>query len=134
MNIKPFRLTAGAYLLSKDMRGREREREKFFVKENTELLFQCHLHTAEISIQYNGIILFVSFFHFFSAQSPDCRQKLSSTFSLSLYRCAIVKIALERKEKQNEWHTSETAFQTESINPPAFIGFCSKICSGLAAI
>lgn len=35
MNIKPFRLTAGAYLLSGDMRGRrekERERGEIFVK------------------------------------------------------------------------------------------------------
>lgn len=60
MNINPFRLTAGAYLLSKDMRDKKRERGRergrggknrrdflFWKKEKTELLFGCHSHSQQ---------------------------------------------------------------------------------------
>lgn len=71
MNINPFRLTAGAYLLSKDMRDKKRERgrerkgrekqERFFIlkkRENRAIVWMSFSLTAEISIRYNDINLF----------------------------------------------------------------------------
>lgn len=113
MNINPFRLTAGAYLLSKDMRDKKRERdrerkerekqERFFIlkkRENRAIVWMSFSLTAEISIRYNDINLF--FFSHPSSWSPQRMQKRSSsTFYLSLYRYAPLKIALEKNKKQN---------------------------------
>ena len=53
-------------------------------------------YAAEISILYNGINLF-GFVHPPPLRSPGRMQKSSSTFSLSLHSCAVLKIALEKK-------------------------------------
>lgn len=143
MNINPFRLTAGAYLLSKDMRDKKRERdrerkgrekqERFFIlkkRENRAIVWMSFSLTAEISIRYNDINLF--FFSHPSSWSPQRMQKRSSsTFYLSLYRYAPLKIALEKTKNRMDTKTDEKA---EFINHGGFIGFHSKICLGLEAI
>lgn len=107
MNIKPFRLTAGAYLLSK----------RYERKRGEVLQSYCSgvSHAAEISSRCNSIILLVFFVstprptlhHPTTPPSSSAvrwmqakKKKLPSTFSLSLYRCAILQIALEWKKEE----------------------------------
>lgn len=102
MNIKPFRLTAGAYLLSGDMRGRrekERERGEIFVKRRA-IVWVSLSHTQQ-KFPF-CVMASICLVLFISPPPPPLRsrgrmQKSSSTFSLSLHRCAVLKIALEKK-------------------------------------
>lgn len=138
MNIKPFRLTAGAYLLSKR-----------YERGITELLFRCQSHSREISSRCNSIILFVFFVSTFTPlppnlpppQSAECRRekkKKKNYHQHSPYHFTDVPFSRllwnERKKREggekNEWNSRETE---EFMNPSGVIGF-RKICLCLAAI
>lgn len=139
MNIKPFRLTAGAYLLSKDMRGRgergrEREEGERFSLKKKQLLSECHSHTQQ---KFPFSIMASICYFFFLSFPPPCRLQAAckNHHQHSPYRFTDVpfsRLLWEKKKqkKQNEWQTSEKA---EFINPRGFIGFCSKNMFGLGS-
>lgn len=127
MNIKPFRLTAGAYLLSKDTRGRG-EREKGGRRRRDlnkkQLLFEIHSHMQR---QFPFSIMASICFPLLGPHEKI----IINILLITLQMCHFQDCFGKKKEIGNEWPTCEKA---EFINHCGFIGFRSKTCLGLAAI
>lgn len=119
MNINPFRLTAGAYLLSKDMRDKKRERdrerkgrekqERFFIlkkRENRAIVWMSFSLTAEISIRYNDINLFFFSPPFLLVPAAHAKTIIVNILLITLQICPTQDCFGKNKKQngyQNRW-------------------------------